>query len=64
MNKIKFHSHQSQMEESKYTDFDDFERTGILSDREILEEIKDGHIIIDPFHPEQLSNCSYDVSSR
>lgn len=48
--------------ESKYTDIDDFAPTGILSDRDILDEMKDGHIIIDPFHPEQLSNCSYDVT--
>lgn len=32
-----------------------------LSDKRILEEIKNGNIIIDPFNPEDLNTSSYDV---
>lgn len=33
----------------------------VLSDRAILEAIKNGHIKIYPFDKDQLNNCSYDV---
>lgn len=33
----------------------------VLSDRNILEEISNGNIIIEPFDRESLANCSYDV---
>ncbi len=32
-----------------------------LSDREIISGIEDGSILVSPFRPEQLQNCSYDV---
>lgn len=33
-----------------------------LSDKKIIEELKKGHIIIEPFNKENLSTSSYDVS--
>ncbi len=35
---------------------------GILSDKEILKEIKKGNIVIYPFNESQLGNASYDVT--
>ena len=32
-----------------------------LSDQEVLDGIKDRTILIEPFNPDQLQNCSYDV---
>lgn len=34
----------------------------VLSDKQILEEIYNNNIIIEPFNEAQLSNCSYDVT--
>lgn len=34
----------------------------VYSDTRILKEIKDGHIIIEPFREEQLGNCSYNLT--
>jgi len=34
---------------------------GVLCDRQIEQELNEGNIVIEPFHPEQVSNCSYDV---
>jgi deoxycytidine triphosphate deaminase len=36
--------------------------SGILSDSEILRERKLGNIVIEPFVPEQLGNCSYNIT--
>lgn len=35
----------------------------LLTDRDIIQAMKEGHIHIDPFHPEDnLNNCSYDLT--
>jgi dCTP deaminase len=36
-------------------------KSAILSNLQIAEQVKNGDIIIEPFHPKQLGNCSYDV---
>jgi deoxycytidine triphosphate deaminase len=37
-------------------------RTGaVLSDEEIIQDLKDNKIIISPYHSDLLGNCSYDV---
>lgn len=39
----------------------DTHEIAVLSDANIIKEIKLGNIIIDPFKQENLANCSYDV---
>lgn len=34
----------------------------VYSDKQILKEIKDGHIIIEPYNESQLNNCSYNIA--
>ena len=34
----------------------------VLSDEKILKEIKEGHIVIEPFNEKNLNNCSYNVT--
>ncbi len=36
--------------------------SGILSSTDILNEIKNGNVIIKPFEERNLSNCSYDIT--
>lgn len=38
------------------------ETASVLSDLDILKEREAGHVIIDPFIPSNLGNCSYDVT--
>ena len=33
----------------------------VLSNSDIVQEVENGNIVIDPFDPSQLGNCSYDV---
>lgn len=36
--------------------------TCVFADQQILKEIQEGHIIIEPFNPKNLNNCSYNVT--
>lgn len=37
-------------------------QAAILSDRQILQAKDEGRIVIEPFNPQQLNNCSYDIT--
>ena len=51
------HSHKSQPDRTSKKTYG-----GVLSDTDIMREIKDGKIIVYPFHKASVKNCSYDIS--